>query len=85
MALNIKNVEVHALAAELAHLRNTTVTQAVLDAVKHDLARERDRSRKAKLAGQLLEIGRRCAAHIAKPVASDDHGPMLYDRRGLPR
>jgi antitoxin VapB len=32
-----------------------------------------------------VEIGRRCAAHMRKPVSSADHGDLLYDDRGLPR
>lgn len=85
MALNIKNAEVHALAAELARLRRVSVTKAVLDAVRHELARERDRRRRSKLADQLIEIGKRCAAHISEPVSSADHATLLYDSQGLPR
>ncbi len=85
MALNIKNEEVHALAAELARLRRISVTKAVLDAVRHELERERDRRRGSQLADQLIEIGKRCAAHISEPVASADHVTLLYDSQGLPR
>jgi antitoxin VapB len=84
MALNIKNPEVHRLASELARLRDVSVTQAVLDAVQHELAREKGR-RKTALKDQLLAIGKRCAAHINGPVSSGDHATLLYDDRGLPR
>ena len=41
MSLNIKNEEAQALAVELAWLRKVSVTKAVLDAVRHELAREK--------------------------------------------
>jgi len=84
MALNIKNPEVHRLAAELARLRDVSVTRAVLDAVQNELAREKGR-RNPALKDQLLAIGKRCAAHIKKPLNSADHATLLYDERGLPR
>ena len=84
MALNIKNPEVHRLASELARLRDVSVTQAVLDAVQHELAREKGRLNVA-LSDQLLAIGKRCAAHIGNGVSSADHAMLLYDDRGLPR
>ena len=84
MALNIKNPEVHRLASELARLRDVSVTRAVLDAVQHELAREKGR-RNSPLKDQLLAIGKRCAAHIKKPTTSGDHARLLYDDRGLPR
>jgi hypothetical protein len=37
------------------------------------------------LSTELLEIGKRCAAHVKKPLKSGDHGEMLYDKNGLPR
>lgn len=85
MALNIKNQEVHDLAAELARLRKVSVTQAVGDAVRHDLLREKNRRKQNRLADQLIEIGKRCAAHISPHTSSADHAALLYDDRGLPR
>jgi antitoxin VapB len=85
MSLNIKNTEAHALATELAELRGVSVTKAVTDALKHELDRERGRSRRTGMARDLAEIGRRCAAHIKGPLCSADHATMLYDERGLPR
>lgn len=84
MALNIKNPQVHALATELAQLRKVSVTQAVLEAVRHELAHEKNRRRKTRLGEQLMEIGKRCAAHVGRGVSSDDHAAMLYDSQGLP-
>ena len=84
MALNIKNPEVHALAAELAELRKVSVTQAVLEAVRNELSREKGRRRRQNLAEQLIAIGKRCAAHVSAGVSSADHA-SLYDEQGLPR
>ncbi len=36
------------------------------------------------LAGELLRIGKECAAHINEPLRSVDHGDLLYDEKGLP-
>lgn len=83
--LNIKNAEAHTLASELARLRQVSLTTAVTDALRNELNRERNRAAKAGLAIELLEIGRRCAAHIHAPLASEDHAAILYDERGLPR
>jgi antitoxin VapB len=85
MGLNIKNDEAHEMAAELARLRGTTLSRAVTDAIRNELERERRRQAKAGLSEELLEIGRRCAAHIRGPVSSSDHAAMLYDDQGLPR
>ena len=85
MGLNIKNPEVQALASELARLRKVTITGAVLEAVRQELAREKNRRRRARLGDQLMEIGKRCAAHLHGPVSSADHDAFLYDSRGLPR
>ena len=85
MTLNIKNPEVHTLATELARLRQVSVTKAVLDAVRHEVEREKARRRKNSLGDELIQIGKRCAAHMRQPVTSADHGTMLYDSQGLPR
>lgn len=85
MSLNIKNREAHNLAAELARLRNVSLTRAVLDAVRNELLREQQQRRKLKLADQLIEIGKRCGARMKQRVRSADHATLLYDRRGLPR
>lgn len=85
MTLNIKNPDVHTLATELARLRQVSVTKAVLDAVRNELAREQSQRRKEKLGAQLIEIGNRCASRMKGRVASSDHAALLYDQRGLPK
>ena len=83
MSLNIKNEEAHQLAAALAELTGETLTKAVTEALRERLERIRKQRRKAT-AAELLDIGRRCAAHCKEPVSSLDHGDFLYDERGLP-
>lgn len=85
MAMNIKNAEAHRMATELSRLRGVSVTQAVTDAVRRELEREKRRRRTQGLAAQLLEIGRRCAAHMKRPISAKDHATLLYDRAGLPK
>ena len=85
MGLNIKNAEAHEMAAELAGLRGTSLSKAVTDAIRNELEREKRRRTRAGLSDELLEVGRRCAAHMRGPITSADHAEMLYDDEGLPR
>ena len=85
MSLNIKSTEAHRLARELAQLRGVSLTRAVIEALREKLDREKHRHGDAPLSVELLEIGKRCAAHLKKPVRSSDHAAMLYDKNGLPR
>ena len=83
MSLNIKNPEAHRLAGELARLTGESLTQAVTEAIRERLERERRRRHADALSAELLEIGRRCAAHVRRDTRP--HGEFLYDQRGLPR
>jgi antitoxin VapB len=85
MSLNIKSTEAHRLARELAQLRGVSLTHAVTEALQEKLDREKRRSRHEPLSSELLAIGKRCAAHVKKPLKSSDHADMLYDENGLPR
>jgi antitoxin VapB len=85
MGLNIESPEAQALATELAELRDVPVAQAVEDAVREELAREKKRRSRGSLAAELLEIGERCASHMEPGVSSADHATLLYDDEGLPR
>ena len=85
MGLNIKNDEAHHMAAELAGLRGTSLSKAVTDAIRNELEREKQQRARAGLSDELLQIGRRCAAHMRGPISSADHAEMLYDEQGLPR
>ena len=83
MSLNIKNPEAHRLAAELARVTGKSMTQAVTDALRQQLARETQAPESR--AERLLEIGRDCAVRLQEPYRSVDHGDLLYDDKGLPR
>lgn len=82
LALNIKNAEAHALAAQVARLTGESLTEAVTTALRERLARI---DQPKDLADDLLAIGRDCAARLAEPWRSVDHADLLYDDRGLPR
>jgi antitoxin VapB len=71
------------MARELAELRGVSLTQAVTVALREKLDREKNRRREKSLSAELLEIGKRCAAHVKRPVRSGDHAPLLYDKKGL--
>jgi antitoxin VapB len=79
--MNIKDPEVRELARQLAERRRTSLTDAVRQALRETL--ERDRASRAGLAERLLEIGRRSREEFgtAQILTDDD----LYDDRGLPK
>jgi antitoxin VapB len=84
MALNIRNPETERLAAELAKVAGETKTEAVTKALRDRLARVRRERSGRRLAHELDEIAKHCAA---LPVL-DDRTPeeiLGYDERGLPR
>ena len=80
MSLNIKSTEAHRLARELAQLGSVSLTQAVTEALREKLDREKHRRREKPLSVELLEIGKRCAAHVKGPVKSNDHAVLLHER-----
>lgn len=84
MAMNIKSPDAHQMAQELAKLRGLSITQAVTEAIREGLDREKRRNEKP-LSAELLEIGRRCAMHVKKPIHSRDHARFLYNNKGLPK
>jgi hypothetical protein len=55
------------------------------EAHREKLDREKHRRHEKPLSAELLEIGKRCAAHVTKAVKSRDHAALLYDDKGLPR
>ena len=84
MSLNINREQARRLAEELARLTGESLTEAVAEAIRERLERERRRRAGDALSAELLAIGRRCAAHMRQPAHSSDHGGMLYDAQGLP-
>lgn len=83
MTLNIKDPEAHRLARQLAEQTGETMTRAVTQALRERLERQNRTRGSVLTAGELLAIGRRCAALLKdRPV---DHDALLYDERGLPK
>lgn len=84
MALNIRNVEAERLATELARRTGETKTDAVIRALKDRLARLRREQAPRRLADDLEDIARHCAA---LPVVDDRPADEIlgYDDRGIPR
>lgn len=85
MALNIKSKEAYELAAELAHLTGKSMTAVVIDALSAALDEQRRSMDRQVRAQELMEIGRRCAAHLHSHATAVQQGEMLYDERGLPQ
>jgi antitoxin VapB len=84
MALNIRNRETEALAAELARLTGESKTEAVTKAVRDRLERVKRARHRRSLADELDAIGKQCAQlPVLDPRALDDI--MGYDEHGLPR
>ena len=82
--LNIKSEDAYELASKLAELTGESLTTAVTTALRERLERERQQRHADRLAAELVEIGRRCAAHLKPPFSSADHAD-LYGDDGLPR
>jgi antitoxin VapB len=84
MALSIKDPNADRLARELARSTGESLTEAITVALRERLQRVRRLTRQdPKLADELMEIARRCAA---LPVL-DDRTPdeiLGYDQNGLP-
>jgi len=84
MALNIRNPEAEQLAEELARVTGETKTEAVTRALRDRLTRVRRERSRRRLADELDDIARHCAA---LPVR-DERAPeeiLGYDEHGVPR
>jgi len=82
MPLSIKHDEADRLARDLARLTGESLTEAVLNALRERLQRQRARVGKGRLRDDLLEIGRRCAALPVLDRRSADE-ILGYDNRGV--
>ena len=72
MTLGIEHEEAARLAEELAKLQETSVEEALLNALRRAVARERRRSQKDVIADELMEIGRRYSSLPVFDERSDD-------------
>lgn len=82
MSLNIKSSEADRLVEALSRLTGESKTQAVIEALRERLERQRRQRDRTALAGELVEIGKRCASYGRHD--GRDHAEFLYDERGLP-
>lgn len=79
--MNIKSDEAYAIASELAELAGTSLTQAVLDALR---ARQKELSKAKKLA-EIMEFCRETRAMMSPELLALDVDDYLYDEYGLPK
>ncbi len=84
MPLSVNHPEADSLAHTLADRMGATVDDAVVTALRERLARTPEASRGARQLGQLLMIGRECAAlpDYDRRSAAEILG---YDENGVPR
>ena len=86
MAFNIKNEDCDSLVRELVEVTGLSLTDAVTQAVREKLERERAaKPRRRATAEEIMEIGRRFAVGIPKQMRKVDINKLLYDKNGLPK
>ena len=85
MTLNIKNPEAHRLATEIAKLTNTTLTEAVTNALREKLDRVTKPKFDQKRYEAIMRIANDCASRLSPETKTIDHGEYLYDEMGLPK
>ena len=83
MPLNIKNLSAEQAVRELAALTGESVATAVRRAAEERLSRLRRKPEGGSLAGELVAIGRRCAALPDIDRRTPDE-ILAYDEHGLP-
>jgi antitoxin VapB len=84
VALNIRNAETERLAAAVARLTGETKTEAVTRALRDRLARLRRERSARRLADELDDIARHCAALPVRDARTPEQ-VLGYDEHGLPR
>ena len=83
MALNIKHAEADRLARELAAVTGESLTQAVVHALREELARQQRRPA-PRTAKHLLQEARSRLARLPVRDARTADEIVGYDERGLP-
>jgi antitoxin VapB len=84
MALSIKHPEADRLARELVATTGESLTDAIINALKERLRRERGRVKGRLLREELRAIRRRCARLPVQDARGADE-IIGYDERGVPR
>lgn len=79
--MNIKNADAKALAEKIAKVRGVSVTEAVHDALRAQLADLEREDRRARGHAMI----RKARATWSDEARAVDHGSLLYDEAGLPR
>jgi antitoxin VapB len=82
VSLNIKDPEVHRLAAAISQLTGKSLTGTVREALQERYDKLKSQESKATVE-DLLAIGRRASKGLKKPYP--DHAALLYDEAGLPK
>jgi antitoxin VapB len=84
VALNIKDSEADRLARELAATTGETLTQAVLNALRERLARQRQKRPSPRKPSDVLRDAQQRLSHI--PVRDNHTADEIlgYDEKGLP-
>jgi antitoxin VapB len=83
MALSIKHPEADHLARELAARTGESLTEAVLNALRERLERQKGKSPGLRLRDEIRAIGKRCAAlPVLDPRSPEEI--LGYDGHGLP-
>lgn len=84
MPFSIKNPEADRLARELARRTGESLTDAVLNALRERLERQKARQRPMTVREELRAIRERCARlPVLDPRTPDEI--LGYDKNGLPR
>jgi antitoxin VapB len=84
MALSIKSAEADELARKLATVTGATITVAVTNALREQLAREtRKQEDKKQLIADLTKIALHCASLPVLDTRSEDE-ILGYDENGIP-
>lgn len=85
MALNLKSDEAHRLAREIAHATGTSLTGAVLDALREKRARVDDLEGRRVQVERLLSYGERLGVREATADKASRGDDVLFDDPlGLP-
>jgi antitoxin VapB len=83
LSLNIKSLEAHKLARQLARETGESLTTAITQALRERLDAVRRRRKSKATLSAIRTIGARIAALDKGPFI--DHAEMLYDENGLPK
>jgi antitoxin VapB len=83
MALNIKHAEADRLARELSAATGETLTQAVVNALRERLERQRRKPSPRRPKQALEEVRRRLSRLPVRDARSPDE-ILGYDEKGLP-